>query len=67
MIVSVFIGIYIACIGHAVWTDATRMKISNSVSIILIAAFLLFAFIHLPVRLAILHIAVAAAVFGVTF
>ncbi|MGI9479465.1 MAG: A24 family peptidase [Hyphomicrobiaceae bacterium] len=67
MIVFVFIGIYIGCIGHALWTDATRMKISNSVSILLIAAFLLFAAFYLPTRLALTHIAVSAAIFVVMF
>ena len=67
MIIAVFIIIYVGCIGHAMWTDATRMKISNSVSIILIVAFLLFAAIYLPIKPAIGHIGVAAAVFVVMF
>jgi len=67
MLVAIFIAIYIGCIGHAAWTDATRMKISNSVSIILVIAFLLFAAIHLPLTPAITHIGVASAIFAVTF
>lgn len=67
MLVAAFISIYIGCIAHAAWTDATRMKISNSVSIILVVAFLLFAAIYLPLTPAITHIGIASAIFAVTF
>ncbi|MGI9388806.1 MAG: hypothetical protein ACR2O1_02015, partial [Boseongicola sp.] len=67
MLVVTFMIIYIGCIGHAVWTDVARMKISNSVSIILCLAFLIFAVVYIPLPSTAVHVGVATAVFAVTF
>jgi prepilin peptidase CpaA len=63
----IIICIYMACLCHAMWTDITKMKISNSVSLILLAAFVPFAVFYIEPFTALLHIAIAAAVFAVTF
>lgn len=67
MVAAAFVCIYLGCIAHAAWTDVTKMKISNSISVILIVAFLIFAAIHFEPTSALAHIAVATAVFIVTF
>lgn len=67
MTVSAFFIIYIGRIGHAMWSDATSMRISNWVSIILLASFALFASLHLQLNTALMHVAVASAVFLVGF
>jgi prepilin peptidase CpaA len=64
MLLLMLQSVYVGCICYAIVSDFRTLKISNWISVILIAAFAVFATVHLEPRSILVHVAVAAFVFS---
>jgi prepilin peptidase CpaA len=63
MLLLMLQSVYVGCICYAIVSDFRNLRISNWISVILIAAFVVFATTHLEPRSILGHVAVAAVVF----
>ncbi len=63
----ILFAIYALCVCYAMWSDANTFRIPNIVSVILVAAFPVFALLQLDGTTAAYHLGVALIVFAGAF